>query len=216
MSVASSKTDIVNLAFDIIKSENINNVEIPGENKQAVVMNRWYDDTRQDALEGFPWNFATKRKAIALNATDPAFGFDDAYVLPNDYLSLNFIEFWYVPLSKYDYMIENGNIYINNDGAGSLDVGYTYDQATVSKWTPSFKIFVAYKLADLTVYKLTGNVSLGARIKEGLKQAELAAKAKNGKANPPVAYRQSKMLNARRVFGGSRTTGLFAGQNGRT
>jgi len=66
MSVSNSKTDIVNLALDIIKTENINDVEIPGSDKAAVVMNRWYDDVRQDALEGFPWNFATKKANIPL------------------------------------------------------------------------------------------------------------------------------------------------------
>ena len=99
MSVSNSKTDIVNLALDVIKTENINNVEIPGTDKAAEVANRWYDDVRQKALEGFPWNFATKRQAILLNATAPDFGFDDAYVLPADYLSLNFIMYWYLPLS---------------------------------------------------------------------------------------------------------------------
>ena len=46
MSVSNSPTNIVNLSFDIIKTENINNVEVPGEDKAAVVANRWYDDVR--------------------------------------------------------------------------------------------------------------------------------------------------------------------------
>ena len=78
MSVANSKTDIVNLALDVIKTENVNNVEVPGDDKAAVIANRWYDSVRQEALEGFPWVFATKRKAIPLDSTAPDFGFDDA------------------------------------------------------------------------------------------------------------------------------------------
>jgi len=216
MAVSNSKTDIVNLSLDIIKTENINNVEIPGDSKAAVVANRWYDDVRQDVLEGFPWNFAATRAAIPLNATAPDFGFDDAYVLPNNYLSLGFIKYWDFPLSRWDYMIEGGNIYIDNGGAASLQIGYTSDVIQVVKFSPSFKFYLAYALADKIVFKLTGNVNLAARVTASSKTAELKAKAKNGKANPPVAYRQSKMLEGRRVYGGSRTTGLFAGQNGRT
>jgi len=216
MSVSNSKTDIVNLALDVIKTENINNVEIPGTDKAAEVANRWYDDVRQKALEGFPWNFATKRQAILLNATAPDFGFDDAYVLPADYLSLNFIMYWYLPLSQWSYVIEGGNIYMDNSGAESLNIGYTFDQTLTVKFSPSFKIFLAYSLAEKIVFKLTGNVNLLTRITASKKAEELNAKATNGKANPPVAYRSSKMLAGRRVFGGSRTSGLFTGQNGRT
>lgn len=216
MSVSNSKTDIVNLALDVIKTENINDVEIPGDNKAAVIANRWYDDVRQKALEGFPWNFATKRASVPLSATAPDFGFDDAYELPSDYLSLNFIKEWDYPLSKWNYVIEGGNIYMDNSGATSLNIGYTYDQLLVVKFSPAFKIYLAYCLAEKIVFKLTGNVNLLTRIKDALKTEQLNAKAINGKANPPVAFRQSKMLSGRRVYGGSRTSGLFTGQNGRT
>jgi len=216
MSVSNSKTDIVNLALDVIKTENINDVEVPGNDKAAVVANRWYDDVRQKALEGFPWNFATKRAALPLNATAPTFGFDDAYTLPNDYLSLNFIKYWDFPLSRWNYVIENGNVYIDEGGATSLNIGYTFDQIVTVKYSPAFKIFLAYSLAEKIVFKLTGNVTLLARITAGKKTEEVNAKAVNGKANPPVAYRQSRMLQGRRIYGGGRTTGLYTGQNGRT
>jgi len=216
MTVANSSTDIVNLSLDIIKTENINDVEIPAGNKIAVICNRWYDDVKRNALEGFPWGFASTRASIPLNSTAPAFGFDDAYVLPNDYLSLGFIRYWDYPLSRWDYMIEDGNLLIDNDGGESLDVGYVYDCQEVVKFSPSFKIYLAYALALEVAYKLTGNTSLLVRIENGLKRSELNAKAKNGKSNPPVAYRESKMLAGRRVYKGSSTSGLFGGQNGRT
>lgn len=215
MSVSSASTDIVNLTLDIIKTENINDVVIPGDNKIAAVANRWYDDIRQAILEGFPWNFAMKWAAIPLNATSPPFEFPDAYVFPNDYLSLSFIKDWSVPLSKWNYVIVGKEMYIDNGGADTLQIGYTYDLLEVVKFSPSFKIFFAYALAERIAYKLTGNASLLTRVINGRKDAELNAKAKNGKANPPVAFRQSKMLGARRIYGGSSTTGLFTRQNGR-
>jgi hypothetical protein len=216
MSVSNSATDIVNLALDVIKTENINDVEVPGTDKQAVVANRWYDDVRQKALEGFPWNFASTRKSIALNATAPSFGFDDAYVLPNNYLSLNFIKYWDYPLSKWNYVIEQGNIYMDNDGAESLDIGYVYDITQPVKFSPSFKIYLAYSLAEKIVIKLTGNVALAARITTSKKTEEVNARANNGKSNPPVAFRRSKMLAGRRIYGSSQTTRFSTGQNGRT
>ena len=216
MAIANSKTDVVNLALDIIKTENINNVEIPGDNKAAVIANRWYDTVRTSILEGFPWNFASTRAAIPLSATDPDFGFDDVYELPSNYLSLGFIKYWDYPLSRWNYMIENGCLYIDNDGAESLNIGYVFDQQIVAKFSSSFILYFAYALAEQVVYKLTGNVNLHTRVTNGRKTEELKAKANNGKSNPPVAFRSSKMLQGRRLFGGSSVSGLYTEQNGRT
>jgi hypothetical protein len=213
MPVTNAPTEIVNLALDTIKTENINDIEIPGSDKIAGTCSRWYDDTRQNCLEGFPWIFASERANIPLNAEAPAFGFTDAYVLPNNYLSLNFIQYQELPLSQWNYVIEQGNIFIDYDGAETLPIGYTFDQTDVSKWSPSFKFFVAASLAERIVYKLTGNAGLHGRVAQVMKTAEIGAKAKNGKANPPIAFRQSKMLNARRVY--SSTPSPFGRPRGR-
>ena len=198
MSASTSSTDIVNLALDILKTENISDVEMPADDDIAAVMNRWYDDIRQNALEGFPWVFATKRAELPLNATAPAFGYDDAYVLPNDYLSLAFISDEYIPLSQWDYTIENGQILIDNGGGASLEVGYIYDVTNAGKFSPSFKLYLAYLLAYHTVAKLVGNTSVIGWVQKALQREEIQAKAKNGRNNPPKGYRRVEMLSARR------------------
>lgn len=216
MSATIDPTGIVNLSLDVIKTENINNVEIPAGDKSAIIAQRWYDDVRRKALEGFPWNFASTRDAIPLSATGPPFGFDDAYTLPTNYISLNFIKYWDYPLSQFNYMVEDGKIYMDNDGATSLNIGYVYNLIEVVKFSPAFKIYLAYCLAEKIVFKLTGNVNLQNRIINGKKSEEINARAVNGKANPPVAFRRSKMLNARRRFSSSLSTFLSTGQDGRT
>lgn len=202
MSASIAPTEIVNLSLDLLKTENINDIEIP-DDKISAVCARWWDDVRQEGLEGFPWVFASARAAIPLNAEAPDFGFTDAYVLPNNYLSLNFIEYQHIPLSQWNYTIENGDIHIDNGEAESLNIGYVFDQTDISKWSPSFKWFIAASLGEKIVYKLTGNMGLQKRMAEAKQREQVNAQAKNGKVNPPIAYRQSRMLNARRVFGGA-------------
>jgi len=216
MSATTDPTGIVNLSLDLIKTENINDVGIPAGDKAAIIANRWYDDVRRKALEGFPWSFASTRAAIPLSATSPPFGFDDAYTLPNNYLSLNFIKYWDYPLSQFNYMPENGKLYIDNGGATSLNIGYVYNLIEVVKFPSSFKMFFAYSLAEVVVFKLTGNVNLQNRIVAAKKREEINARAVDGKANPPVAFRRSKMLAARRRFSSSSSTFLSTGQDGRT
>lgn len=213
MAVPNAPTEIVNLALDIIKTENINDIVIPAGDKISATCTRWYEGVRQEVLEGFPWVFASKRKAIPLRAEDPDFEWDDAYSLPNDYLSLNFIKEQYIPLSQWNYTIEENCIFIDNDGADTLNIGYVFDQRDVTKFSPSFKFYLAAALAEKVVYKLTGNAGLQNRIVQAKQREQVNAKAKNGKANPPIAFRQSRMLNARRIYGG---TSRFGGTRGRS
>ncbi len=213
MGVPNAPTEIVNLALDIIKTENINDIEIPGGDKIAATCNRWYEQTRQECLEGFPWVFASKRKNIPLNANTPKFGWNDAYALPNDYLSLNFIKEQELPLSQWNYVIEGRDIFIDYDGNSSLPIGYVYDMRDVTKYSPSFKLFLAASLAEKVVYKLTGNAGLQTRVIQAKQREQLNAQAKNGKVNPPIAFRQSRMLNARRIYGGASRLGRPYGRN---
>lgn len=207
MSVPNAPTEIVNLALDVIKTENINDITIPAGDKIAAVCNRWYEGVRQFCLEGFPWNFASTHDAIPLNADAPDFGWEDAYQLPNDYLSLNFIKEQGLPLSQWSYVIEVDQLLIDNGGAANLNIGYVFDQRDVTKFSPSFKFYIATELAEKIVYKLTGNPGLQNRIVQAKQREMMNAKAKNGKANPPIAFRQSRMLNARRMYGGGSSLG---------
>lgn len=203
MATPVAPTEIVNLALDIIKTQTIEDIEAPGSDDIGVVMNRWWDVSRQKCLEGFPWVFARKRVAIPLQAVPPVTGYTDAYKLPNDYISLNWLIDELIPKSQYDYTIESGNLLINNSGGASIYIGYTWDTSEVPKWSSSFKIYVAHQLAAFTVFKLTGNITVTKGVQALLPAARLEAKSVNGLNDPPKAYRSSKMLNARRSKGGS-------------
>lgn len=198
MSASTAPTQIVNLALDILKTEQISDVDMPFGDPIAGVMDRWYDDTLEDALESFPWSFASKRAAIPLNATAPAFGYSDAYRIPNDFLSLNFIEDETLPLSQWLYTIEGLDLLTDNGGAASLNIGYVWKNRQVATYPASFRIYLAHLLAYNTVTKLVGMTGAADKVLKRLQKAELEAKAKNGRSNPPRAYRKSYMLSARR------------------
>ncbi len=206
MAIATSATDIANLAIDIIKQENISNVEVPGTDKIAAVANRWYDDVRQALLEEFPWNWATKRGVWSKEADPPIFDddarYDASYQIPADYMSLSFIEREDLPLSQWDYTIEGLSLLLRGTTANSIKVGYAYDVTDVTRFTPTFRLYLAAELAKAIVFKLTGSVGLTNRVEGVRKAAELKAKAANGRANPPRAYRAAKSTVGRRNQGG--------------
>ena len=194
-------TEIANLASDILKTENIEDIEMVDGDRIAEVMNRWWDVSKRACLEGFPWNFASTRDAIALASPAPTSGYDDKYLLPDDFVSLNWIIDEKLPLSQWDYTIEENYLLINNSGGESLNIGYVFNSDDIAKWTSRFKIYVAYQLAYFTAFKLTGQAVLAARIEGKLAPHRLEAKAVNGIMNPPKAFRESAMIRARKTFG---------------
>lgn len=200
MSEPTTPTEIANLALDLIKTENIQDVVMTKGDEIAVVMGRWYDICKRACLEGFPWNFASDRKAIPLSSPAPTFGYTDSYDLPDNFVSLNFIECDNIPLSQWDYTIEKNKILINNSGAVSLNIGYVFNSDDIAKWTSAFKLYVAYQLVFFTVFKLTGQNAIATRLEGKISPIRMNAKAINGLANPPKAYRQSVMITARRRF----------------
>lgn len=199
-SAPTAPTEVANLAIDIIGTQNIDDVEMPGDDRIAATMNRWYSVSRRKCLEGFPWNFASTRGTIPLVDPAPSFGYPDAYTLPNDFVSLNFIEDESLPLSEYDYTIENGIILIDNGGGESLKIGYVRDTDDVAKYPASFIMFLAHVLASNTVWILTKNATIANAVKALEKPARLEAQAANGLNNPPRAYRSSAMLRARKRY----------------
>jgi len=62
----------------------------PTENSpNARACNRAYADLRDLELRSHPWNFALKRVSVAADASGPAFGPNNQFTLPSDFLRLH-------------------------------------------------------------------------------------------------------------------------------
>lgn len=80
-------TDICNIALRRIGSERITDL-VRDTSTSAEVARDLYDEARRDLLNRHNWNFAIKRAQLTASATDPAFGWDYAYILPDDFVRL--------------------------------------------------------------------------------------------------------------------------------
>lgn len=114
-----SVIDICNRALQKLGAERITSLTQKSENARAC--NIIYEPIRNAELRSHPWNFAIKRARLAASSTTPAFGFDNKYALPSDFLRL------LPPDSDYNYnsidwQIE-GKFILTND-TGSLDIRY--------------------------------------------------------------------------------------------
>lgn len=197
MSTPVSPVEVCNLALDLLRHDTlITSLDTPTTEEESLGA-RWYDATRRSVLRMFPWNFARKRTTLSRVSGDPAFGYADAYRLPNDYSNLIFVGDDPVVDVITDYVIEGDELLVDNDGASSLNVCYTRDLQTVIKFDPIFLMLLVGELAVLFGNSITGlNKSLKGMI-EFRDRWEAKARAKNGQENRPRIRHESPLLNRR-------------------
>jgi len=78
--MASSEVEIVNSALAKIGEAPI--VSLTEDREQARVANRQYPLKRDELLRRYRWNFAVKRATLAPDAVQPAFGFENRFLMP--------------------------------------------------------------------------------------------------------------------------------------
>lgn len=198
MSNPVSPEGVCNLSLDLLKAnEQVTSISIPETDTEALAA-RWYTATRRSLLRMFSWNFARKRASIPRLAEDPAFGYSDAYQLPNDFIGIVFIGEDPSIYYEKDFVVEGHSLLIDNDGAASLQICYIQDFQTVVKFDPIFLMFLVGELAVLFGNSITGLNKSIKTVESFRDRWEAKARAKNGQENPPRIRHESPLSNARR------------------
>jgi len=203
-----SPVEVCNLSLDLLRhNQLISNLDTPTTEEEALGA-RWYDPTRRSVLRMFPWNFARTRSTLPLISAAPAFGYSDAYRLPNDYLNYVFIGEDPTDNMETDFMVEEKQLLINNSGASSLKLCYVYDIETVVRFDPIFLMLLVAELAVVFGNSITGLNKSTAAMEKLRDRWEAKARAKNGQENRPRMRYVSPLLTKRR---GARRAGASDG-----
>lgn len=168
-----SETSIINQALVKLGVATIS--DRTDDAPQARVANRTFDELRDDMLRDHPWNWAIKRVSITSSTTDPAWGFDNAYTLPSDYMRL--LEL-YNP-SRYDYRIEStsdGKVIVTDLGS-PIKIRYVAHVTSVDQWDVKFREALSARCAAEWAEALTENETLAAKL-----QKEYVVKLRDAKA----------------------------------
>lgn len=189
---ATQPVDICNLALSLLSNSDI--VDITDASDQLEkIMEKWYDRTLRETLAMLPWNFAKGRFLCPQDGT-PAFGYSNQFLLPNDYIRLNFIgntrkEF----VENYqDYSVEGRHILLDANGAGSLPMQYTRFEERVGLFSPWFVTVLVYRLAlnaSPEVNRTSSEIQL---LQAQFEQAFSKAAQYEGQENPVILVTQSK------------------------
>ena len=204
-----SKVEICRLALDHLLQRNTQSVISidKATNEVEAICARWYDTSRRSILRRHTWNFATKRAVLTKDgSTTIAFGFSNAYNLPNDLLSISVLAprsdaFENEILHPEEYAVENGQILTDFRNGGDIYLKYIYDFQTVVKMDSTFITALAFELAVNMSYAFTGNDALVSRLVAQRDREIAQAMSADGQERTPVRIRRNDTFFARRRRG---------------
>ena len=184
----SSIIDVCNKALDKLGQNPI--ISLTDGNKAANLCSRNWPLVRDQVLREHPWNFAMKRDILAPSTDAPAWGFENQFPLPADWLRLVEIR----DLSTGEYQVESNTILANSD---ALYVRYIFRQEDPNKYDALFVDAVASCLAVELAEPLTQSTQKKQLAMQMYVESLVAAKRIDGQENPPVEYEEDDWIKVR-------------------
>lgn len=200
MALPASKVDIANMALDFLgHAPPVSNIDSPVTDTEKLLA-RHFDACRQELLRDNPWNFATKHATIARNTVAPAFDYEDAYDLPNDWVRTLSVEGDSIVLQSRDFTIAGRQIWMNNGGGASIKLRYVADIEDITTWDAKVRKLLALYVAAATGFQITKKEKVVERVENLIKIYMPAARSIDGQEVPPRRIQRSKYRDARVLF----------------
>jgi hypothetical protein len=144
-----SDVDIANTALVKIGSSEVQN--LTGDSREVRMINRLYDFALDVLLQDYTWSFAIKRASLVQSSTTPDWGWDYAYVYPQDALRI-------VEIQDDPEWIQEGNLILSNETA--MNARYIKVITDTTEFPAVFREAFTNKLAGLLAIPLANNTNL--------------------------------------------------------
>lgn len=188
MSMATG-VSICSNALLMLGAETINDFAEP-VNRAKIAANL-YPTIRDDLLRSHPWNCTIKRALLAPDATSPAFGYDNQFELPADFLRVLEVG---QNGCQIDYLVEGRSILAN---ATSVELRYVYLNPVENTWDAGLVALLTVAMAAVMAYPITQSASLQANMEQKLSMAKKVARAVDGQEDPPQTLGDERLYGAR-------------------
>lgn len=146
-----SEVSICNRALALLGANLI--TSLSDGSTEANVCNAVYADSRDAVLRAYPWSCAVQRATLAQLSTDPVWGYDKAYSLPNDPYCIAVLDIQ----ESTDYRVEGRTLVSNSDTATIKFVARVTDPA---QFDPSLVFALSARIGAEVAYALTQNRAL--------------------------------------------------------
>ena len=212
MGAPNDKVDVCNLALGHLKTGRVTSIDGDDLDVPASTCKKWYEVTRRAFLEDNAWNFALKRVKLSRNGA-PAFGYDDEYLLPDDFRALVSIG-TYENLNDHPRLFQletdsngarailiNQTNFASEAGDTELPIRYVYDHQNIALWPGLAVMALSYALALNMSFDLRGSNQNITKLLELADRSWQRATSSDGKQRPPIRRQTSEWLRRRRYGG---------------
>ncbi|WP_207238091.1 MULTISPECIES: hypothetical protein [unclassified Pseudomonas] len=188
MSMATG-VSICSNALLMLGAQTINDFNEPVD--RAKLAANLYPTIRDDLLRAHPWNCTIKRALLAPDATPPAFGYDNQFELPADFLRVLEVG---QNGCQIDYLVEGRSILAD---ATSLELRYVYLNEIENTWDASLVGLLTLAMASAMAYPITQSSALQAAFEQKLAMAKKVARAVDGQEDPPQTLGDERLYASR-------------------
>lgn len=170
-----SQTEICNRAVTKLGAARI--TSITENSKSARVMNALWDTVRQSTLRGAIWRFATTRTSLPAVSPAPAWGYNNAFQLPSDFLRLVQVNDTFAVPALTDYRDQDDSAYVLEGSQiltiynAPLKIRYIRDVTDTGQFDALYVEALASKLAYEACEEITQSASKKQAAAEDYKQA---------------------------------------------
>jgi hypothetical protein len=191
-------TDIVNIALRRVGANRISSLE-NDTIKEAIVARDIYDETRRDLLNTHNWNFALKRDQLTASATEPEFGWDYAYILPEDFVRLVSVhphddDEATVPY-RLEFMEGEDRVLVSN--SNQIYIRYIFDIQDPNVMSAVFRDALAWQLAREFAAALSKSSSTAELADQGYRRSLSRAKSIDGVEDYPDRMAEGSWITDR-------------------
>lgn len=168
--MASSKTDICNLALALLDEDPIQDLDSQQEPRASVLRINFPNSFDAAMLER-PWNACRKRQVLSKDTAAPVFGFDFQFTLPADCLQVHAVTDASSGYTVDKWSVESGRkLLCNWDSVGVI---YSARIEQIPQLPAYLTEVISYHLAFRTARAITGSDSKGAALREEYQRAVL-------------------------------------------
>lgn len=151
--MAISETSICNMALGVLGGKSISSFD-DDTSPSGIRCRLFYGPTRDALLRSHFWRFASGRKALVQDDTDPDFEWDNQFILPTDFLRVKSIYENRFSNENYRSYAVEGERLLTNDS--TVDLRYLKKVTDTSKFDPLFVKVLVLVLADELIGPIAG------------------------------------------------------------
>ncbi|SAL59660.1 gp11 [Caballeronia peredens] len=187
-----SQAEICNRALTKLGAARI--TDVLENSKSARAMNALWDTVRKAELRRRIWQFATTRTTLPAVSPAPAWGFNNAFQLPSDFLRLVQVNDTFAVPGLTDYRDQDDSAYVIENNQiltvfnAPLKIRYIQNVTEPGRFDPLFVEMLASKLAYEACEEITQSTSKKQAAKDDYKEALREAVATGAVERVPQGF----------------------------